>query len=107
MRLFQARRHSRQQASDAPHSSYPPLTLVSDRDVVSRHEPDSFAPRAVAGDPYTAWVQQREAEREGQPIRWIYRQREQTTRTITSAAREPRRAYDDVEPRSPIELINA
>lgn len=107
MGLFQARRHSRQLLSTAQHTTYPPLTLVGDRDAASRHEPGTFAARAVAADPYTAWVQQREAEREDQPIRWIYRQREHAAPTITGGAREPRRAYDNVEPRSPIELVNA
>jgi len=74
---FQARRRTRQEGAAAPQIAAAPLTLLCDREIESRHEPDSFTARAVARDPYTAWVEQREAEQEGQqPIRWIYRQRE-------------------------------
>jgi hypothetical protein len=75
---FRARRFSRAQDAPAPHAIATPLVLLGDHDTISRHEPDSFAVRAIARDPYAAWVEQREAEREGhQAIRWVYRQREQ------------------------------
>jgi hypothetical protein len=108
---FQARRRSAQQASFT-HLVCPAITSLCDQEA-SRHEPQTLASRAVAPDPYTAWAEQRDAERQreqGQPIRWIYRQRElaaQETRATADGDREPRRAHDNVDRRSPIELINA
>jgi hypothetical protein len=45
---------------------------------MSRHEPQAFTARALPRDPYAAWLEQREAERqrdEGSAIRWVYRPR--------------------------------
>jgi hypothetical protein len=46
----------------------------------SRYEPETFGKSAVPADPYAAWVQQREAEREREhhddsQVRWVYRPR--------------------------------
>jgi hypothetical protein len=108
---FQARRRSAQQAPSL-HLVCPASASFCDQEA-SRHEPQTLAPRAVARDPYAAWAEQRDAERQreqGEPIRWIYRQRElaaQEARAALDGDREPRRAHDNVDRRSPIELINA
>jgi hypothetical protein len=54
-------------------------------EVTSRYEPQAFTPRACPLDPYTAWLEQREAEREREglpPVRWIYRVRQVGTPAI-------------------------
>jgi hypothetical protein len=46
--------------------------------MMTRHEPESFTERAFPRDPYAAWLEQREADRqqdEDTPIRWVYRPR--------------------------------
>jgi hypothetical protein len=46
--------------------------------VADRHEPQMFTARTPRADPYTAWLEQREADREQDEhmrVRWIYRQR--------------------------------
>jgi hypothetical protein len=50
------------------------MQLLSD-DVHSRQEPQRLTRRAIAVDPYAAWLADREAERrrEGEPVRWVYR----------------------------------
>ena len=46
--------------------------------MMTRHEPQSLTERAFPRDPYAAWLEQREADRqrdEDTPIRWVYRPR--------------------------------
>jgi hypothetical protein len=45
---------------------------------MTRHEPQAFTERAFPRDPYAAWLEQREADRqrdEDAAIRWVYRPR--------------------------------
>jgi hypothetical protein len=45
---------------------------------LTRHEPFVFTERAFPRDPYAAWLEQREADRqreEDSQIRWVYRPR--------------------------------
>ena len=45
---------------------------------MTRHEPYAFTERALPRDPYAAWLQQREEDRqrdENVRIRWVYRPR--------------------------------
>jgi hypothetical protein len=47
--------------------------------MASRYEPQSFTPRVCPPDPYTAWLEQREGDREREgfaPVRWIHRPRD-------------------------------
>jgi hypothetical protein len=39
-----------------------------------RHEPQVFGAR-VPADPYSAWLAQRDAERQEEPVRWVFRPR--------------------------------
>jgi hypothetical protein len=52
------------------------MQLLSD-DAHTRQEPQRLTERAVAVDPYAAWLADREAERRrergGEPVRWVYR----------------------------------
>jgi len=52
-----------------------------------RHEPQSLMERIVPKDPYAAWLEQREAEREleresSPQIRWVHRPRGEAGRII-------------------------
>jgi hypothetical protein len=54
-------------------------------DLVSRHEPQILIERIVPKDPYAAWLEQREAEREFEDrprVRWVHRQRGADGRAI-------------------------
>jgi hypothetical protein len=45
---------------------------------MTRHEPEAFTARTLPRDPYAAWLEQREADRqqgEDSQIRWVYRPR--------------------------------
>jgi hypothetical protein len=47
-------------------------------DSLCRHEPQTLTGRTAPADPYAAWLQQREADREREqqePVRWVFRQR--------------------------------
>jgi hypothetical protein len=46
--------------------------LMDNGEGAGRSEPQRLGARAVPADPYKAWLEQREAERE-QPVRWILR----------------------------------
>ncbi len=80
MRLLQAPIHSlRRVSSDRiTHSRAVALSAqIGPDDTLTRHEPQVLAEHTVPVDPYTAWLQQREAESERderQPVRWICRQ---------------------------------
>jgi hypothetical protein len=68
MRLLQATRNSLKHASSTSRiarsqSSELPARSGSDR-IASRHDTQMFARRAVTADPYAAWLEQREADRE-------------------------------------------
>jgi len=55
-----------------------PFTYGGSQPNVSRHEPLALSERARPVDPYTEWLQQREAERERDErpeIRWVSRPR--------------------------------
>ncbi len=56
-------------------------------DAVGRHEPQVLIERIVPKDPYAAWLEQREAEREHEPrprVRWVHRQRGPDGRAIVA-----------------------
>jgi len=53
---------------------------AQDLEPAGRHEPQSLIERIVPKDPYAAWLEQREAEREleresNPQIRWVHRPR--------------------------------
>ncbi|MGO9488795.1 MAG: hypothetical protein ACLQBB_07185 [Solirubrobacteraceae bacterium] len=85
---MQSRRHSRRRepsgsVSDHPRSFW--LAGQDDGETESRHEPQSLRVGPAPVDPYAAWLEQREAERERveQPgVRWVHRPR------VTAAQRE-------------------
>jgi hypothetical protein len=51
----------------------------------TRREPEAFAARGIAADPYALWLAQREAEKDAErpEIRWVYRH-ERVTRPATT-----------------------
>jgi hypothetical protein len=79
MQSLLARRRTLRHGS--PTQYLPRSIAVSTRDAPdpseSRYEPETFGACTVPVDPYTAWMQQREADREraDQPVRWVVRPR--------------------------------
>jgi hypothetical protein len=73
MRPLQALRHSLQHVSSASHLTRPQSIAAPAHDApnltASRHDANVFTRRIVPADPYTVWLQQREAERERQERR--------------------------------------
>jgi hypothetical protein len=56
-------------------------------DMAGRHEPQILIERIVPTDPYAAWLEQREAERELEQrprVRWVHRQRGADGRAIVA-----------------------
>jgi hypothetical protein len=56
-------------------------------DLAGRHEPQILVERIVPKDPYAAWLEQREAEREfgDRPrVRWVHRQRGPDGRAVAA-----------------------
>jgi hypothetical protein len=54
----------------------PPSARNLEDETLGRYEAQAIASRAVASDPYAAWLERREAERSRQErpeIRWVYR----------------------------------
>jgi hypothetical protein len=68
MRLLQAPRHSRQRVSPAHYIAHPRSSEPCTQDwadlTPSRHDAQMLTARTVPADPYTAWLEQREADRE-------------------------------------------
>jgi hypothetical protein len=68
MRLLQAPKHSRQHISstcDIARSQSNKLSAQGGRDrTTSRHDAQMLLARTVSTDPYAAWLEQREADRE-------------------------------------------
>jgi hypothetical protein len=68
MRPLQALRHSLQHVSSTDPVTPPQSIPAPARDApdltASRHDAQVFTRRIVPADPYTVWLQQREAERE-------------------------------------------
>jgi len=59
-------------------ASVEPITYRGARQLADRHEPVALTERAKPVDPYAAWLEQREAEREQlerPQIRWVHRPR--------------------------------
>jgi hypothetical protein len=80
MRLH-AHRHSLQEVTPNVYIARPQAVQLSAQDrgamSPSRHDAQMLAPHSAPVDPYAAFLQQREAEREReQPreVRWVYRQ---------------------------------
>jgi hypothetical protein len=68
MRLLQSLRHSLQQVSSTYHIAHPQSIELPAQDglnqTASRHDTQMLTGRTVSADPYTAWLEQREADRE-------------------------------------------
>jgi hypothetical protein len=68
MRPLRALRHSLQHASSTHHLAHPQsIERAAQHDssqTASRHEMDMLTARRVSADPYKAWLEQREADRE-------------------------------------------
>ncbi len=67
MRPLLAPRRSLQHVSPTCHAdpqSIEPTTQEGRAQTASRHDPQMFTARAVPADPYAAWLEQREADRE-------------------------------------------
>jgi hypothetical protein len=68
MRPLQALRHSLQHVSSTGNITRPQSIAAPAQDApdltASRHDAQVFTRRIVPADPYTVWLQQREAERE-------------------------------------------
>ncbi len=68
MRPLQALKHSLQHVASIGHVTSPQSIAAPAQDApsltASRHDADVFTRRIVPADPYTVWLQQREAERE-------------------------------------------
>jgi hypothetical protein len=101
MRLLQAPTHSpRRVSSDRciTHSRAIALSAeAGSEDTVTRHEPQVLAKHTVPADPYTAWLQQREAESERderQPVRWICRQQRMGAPAIRASSGADRQARE-------------
>jgi hypothetical protein len=82
MQLLGARRHAPRHASTSQYIAHAPSVVLSTRDGLdqteSRYEPQSFGLCRVPADPYTAWLEQREADRElddHPQVRWVVRPR--------------------------------
>jgi hypothetical protein len=67
MRLLQAPRRSPRQISSTHHIAHPRSIDPSLQDgqdlMASRHDAQMLTERSVPADPYTAWLEQREADR--------------------------------------------
>jgi hypothetical protein len=92
---------------DIAHSrSVEPSAQDEPQQVADRHEPQTFTARALCADPYTAWLEQREADREREGnmrVRWIYRQRAVGGPAIRAGVvvDEDGRGHDDLSDRLP------
>jgi hypothetical protein len=68
MRLLQAPRHLLQHISathhDGPQQSIEPAVQGASTQTAHRHDPHMITARRVSVDPYKAWLEQREADRE-------------------------------------------
>jgi hypothetical protein len=80
MRPLRSTRHSIRHTSSSDYMVFPRITAPSALDgwdeTSSRHEPETLSTRFIPTDPYTAWLAQRDAERERdeyQPVRWVRR----------------------------------
>lgn len=51
----------------------PAIGDALDEALMRRESVDLFAARIMPEDPYAAWLQQREAEREQPAVRWVHR----------------------------------
>jgi hypothetical protein len=73
MRFFQA--HGRTRIVSGPQVQAQPYELFEDT-VMRRESTAVLGVRTAPADPYAAWLQQREAERERhQEVRWVHRYR--------------------------------
>ena len=67
MPLLQAQGHSLKDGSSDHYDSHSRTSELFAQDgldqTTSRHDPQLLAARTVPGDPYTAWLEQREADR--------------------------------------------
>ena len=62
----------------ADQRSIPPVTQCGLGQSERRQEPETFGLRALPDDPYTAWLEQREAEHareDREQVRWVFRPR--------------------------------
>jgi hypothetical protein len=80
MRLLQAPKHSHRRISPDHCMTFSQAIALSAQagldDTATRHEPQALTMRTVPADPYTAWLEQREAEREleeRRTVRWTRR----------------------------------
>ncbi len=68
MRPLQALRHSLQHVTSTYHIAHPQSIELSAQDgpdqTASRHDTQMLTARTVSADPYTTWLEQREADRE-------------------------------------------
>jgi hypothetical protein len=68
MRPLQALKHSLQHVSSTSHVELPQSIALSAQDgpgqTASRHEAQMLTARTASADPYTVWLEQREADRE-------------------------------------------
>jgi hypothetical protein len=71
MQLLQTPKRSLRHISsshDAPRLRSEPFAQDGPDHVASRHEPQFLAARTVPADPYTAWLEQREADRRSSAV---------------------------------------
>jgi hypothetical protein len=88
MRLIRAHRQARSgcfEGDSARFTTVDPTASDAYEAFDARREPEAFAVRAVASDPYTSWLAERDAEKETErpEIRWVYRH-DRVTRPATT-----------------------
>jgi hypothetical protein len=88
---LRARRHALRHASSSEYIRQARSVAIftsDERDQSeSRHEPEAFGTRSVPADPYTAWLERRQADREREdPVRWVMRPRSLAGTAIRASA---------------------
>jgi hypothetical protein len=88
-----ARRRTLRRASSSNYITQPPSIAIFTPDERgqsdSHHEPETFGTCNIPADPYTAWLEQREVERDREDhaqVRWVVRPRPLAAPAIRAAA---------------------
>jgi hypothetical protein len=86
MRLLQAPRHSLRHASSSHYIPHSRTVELSAQYEPSRHDAQILAARTVPTDPYTAWLEQREADRRSSAVAEAARPADQFSRNQPTSA---------------------